>query len=165
MAIFHITQEMNFKKKFSPKNIRTVFWVLLVDFLPHGKRKFCNVQPRKKLRRAIQHKRRYFLNKEIVLLHDNAVHTAIKTQDFIRLGNTWSPSEQFRSSAQNHHLFLHLKTHLGDQRQVSQNDLVVVVVKLGKSWLYDTITTFFFTGFYKYYTSVDLWTIFHANFY
>ena len=68
----------------------TVFWdrqdVLLVEFLPQGtiiiSAVYCETL--KKLRRAIQNKRRGMLSATILLLHDNArPHSAAQTQDLI----------------------------------------------------------------------------------
>jgi len=68
----------------------TVFWdrqaVLLVEFLPQGtiiNSAVC-CETLKKLRRAIQNKRRGLLSATILLLHDNAgPHSAAQTQDLI----------------------------------------------------------------------------------
>jgi len=68
----------------------TVFWdrkgILLVDFLPEGSTinagVYCNTL--KKLRCAIQNKRRGMLSWGVVMIHDNArPHTAAATQNLI----------------------------------------------------------------------------------
>ena len=68
----------------------TIFWdrqgVLLVEFLPQGttinSAVYCETL--KKLRHAIQNKRRGMLSAAIHLLHDNAwLHSAAQTQDLI----------------------------------------------------------------------------------
>ena len=79
------------KQTFSTRNIMcTAFWdregVLLVEFLPPGatinSAVYCETL--KKLRRAIQNKRRGMLSDTIILLHDNALpHSAAQTQDLI----------------------------------------------------------------------------------
>jgi len=80
-----------FKQTFSIRKIMcTVFWdrqgVLLVEFLPQGttinSAVYCETL--KKLRRAIQNKRRGMLSATILLLHDNGrPHSAAHTQDLI----------------------------------------------------------------------------------
>ncbi|GFX08887.1 uncharacterized protein TNCV_2965981 [Trichonephila clavipes] len=68
------------------KMMCTVFWdrkgILLIDFLPRGETlnvdRYCETL--RKLRRAIQNKRRGMLNAGVVLLRDNArPHTARRT--------------------------------------------------------------------------------------
>ena len=79
-----------FKQTISRKNMCTVFWdrqgVLLVEVLPQGttinSAVYCETL--KKLRHAIQNKRRGMLSATILLLHDNArPHSAAQTQDLI----------------------------------------------------------------------------------
>jgi len=80
-----------FKQTFSTRKIMcTLFWdrqgVLLVEFLPQGttvnSAAYC--ESLKKLRHAVQNKRRGMLSATILLLHDNArPHSAAQTQDFI----------------------------------------------------------------------------------
>jgi len=80
-----------FKQTFSTRKIMcTVFWdrqgVLLVEFLSQGttinSAVYCEML--KKLRHAIQNKRRRMLSATILLLHDNArPHSAAQTQDLI----------------------------------------------------------------------------------
>ena len=82
---------LSFKQTISTrKNMCTVFWdrqgVLLVEFLPQGttinSAVYCETL--KKLRHAIQNKRRGMLSVTILLLHDNArQHSAAQTQDLI----------------------------------------------------------------------------------
>jgi hypothetical protein len=81
-----------FKQKISTRKITcTVFWdrqgVSLVEFLPKGTtiNSTACCETMKKLRRAIQNKRRGMLPRGLVLLHDNAgPHTAAQTQALIR---------------------------------------------------------------------------------
>jgi len=80
-----------FKQTFSTRKIMcTTFWdrqgVLLVEFLPQGttinSAVYCEML--KKLRRAIQNKRRGMLSSTILFLQDNArLHSAAQTQDLI----------------------------------------------------------------------------------
>ncbi|GFX27903.1 mariner Mos1 transposase [Trichonephila clavipes] len=77
----HISSPTRVKAKhiLTPRKIMcTVFWdskgILLIDFLPRGQTinaaGYCETL--RKLRRAIQNKRRGFLSKGVVFLHDNA---------------------------------------------------------------------------------------------
>jgi len=80
-----------FKQTFSTRKITcTVVWdrqgVLLVEFFPQGttinSAVYCETL--KKMRRAIQNKRRGMLSATILLLHDNArPHSVAQTQDLI----------------------------------------------------------------------------------
>jgi histone-lysine N-methyltransferase SETMAR len=125
--------------KFYAKELQimcTVFWdrkgVLLVDFLPQGSTinadVYCNTL--KKLRRAIQNKRRGMLSRDVVMIQDNACpHTAAATQNLI----TTFGWEQFDHppyspdlAPSDFHLFLHLKSFLAGQR--FHNDAVKEVV-------------------------------------
>jgi len=84
-------KKKKFKQMISTRKIMcTVFWdrqgVLLVEFLPQGtainSAVYCETL--KKLRHAIQNKRRGMLCATILLLHDNArPHSAAQTQDLI----------------------------------------------------------------------------------
>ena len=80
----------NFKQTISTRKIMcTVFWdgqgVLLVEFLPQGtiiNSVYCEML--KKLRHAVQNKRRGMLSATILLLHNNTrPHSAAQTQDLI----------------------------------------------------------------------------------
>ncbi|KAJ4428302.1 hypothetical protein ANN_24320 [Periplaneta americana] len=96
--------------------------VLLIEFLPRGetinRETYC--QTLKKLRRAIQNKRRGMLTDGVVLLHDNArPHTARNTQNLIsKFG--WEqidhPPYSPDMAPSDFHFFLHLKKFLGGQR-------------------------------------------------
>jgi len=86
-----LSKRKKFKQMFSTRKIIcTVFWdrqgVLLVEFLSQdttiNSAVYCEML--KKLRRAIQNKRRGMLSATILLLHDNArPHSAAQTQDLI----------------------------------------------------------------------------------
>ena len=122
----------NFKQTISTRKIMcTVFWdgqgVLLVEFLPQGtiiNSVYCEML--KKLRHAVQNKRRGMLSATILLLHNNTrPHCAAQTQDLIT---------SFRWEQMNHppyspdlaqsdfHLFLHLKKFLGGKRFDDDDD-------------------------------------------
>ena len=114
---------LEFKQASSVRKIMaTVFWdrkgILLIDFLECGLTinadAYCETV--RKLRRAIQNKRRGMLSSGIVLLHDNArPHTAARTAQLL---------QQFRCevfdhppyspdlAASDYHVFMHLKKWL-----------------------------------------------------
>ena len=106
-----------FKQTTSTRKIMcTVFWdrkgVLLVDFLPQGSTinagVYCDTL--KKLRRAIQNKRRGMFRRGVVMIHDNArPYTAATTQNLITFG--WEqfdhPPYSPELAANDFHLFLH----------------------------------------------------------
>jgi histone-lysine N-methyltransferase SETMAR len=116
-----------FKTSTSTKKIMTpVFWdrkgVLLVDFMPHGTTinaaAYCETL--KRLRRAIQNRRRGMLTCGVTLLHDNArPHTARPTQQLLQSFN-WEvldhPAHSPYVAPSDFHLFLHLKQHLAGQK-------------------------------------------------
>jgi len=115
-----------FKQTTSTRKIMcTMFWdrkvVLLVDFLPQGSTINAGVyyDTLKKLRRAIQNKRRSMLSQGVVMIHDNAhPHTAAAMQNLITIFG-WKQFEHPPYSpdlAPNFHLFLHLKSFLAGQR-------------------------------------------------
>ncbi|GBM45444.1 Mariner Mos1 transposase [Araneus ventricosus] len=114
------------RKKSSPKIMCTVFWerqgILLFELLPRGETinavRYCETL--RKLRCAIQNKRRGMLSQGIVLLHDNArPHSAGVTQNLIQQFG-W---EQFDHppfspdlAPSDYHLFLNLKRDFGERR-------------------------------------------------
>ena len=110
----------------------TVFWdrqgVPLVEFLLQGtiKSAVC-CETLKKLRRAIQSKRRGMLSATILLLHDNArSHSAAQTQDLItpfRWEQMDHPPYSRDLAPSDFHLFLHLKKFLGGKRFDDDDDL------------------------------------------
>ena len=141
-----------FKRTISSRKIMcTVFWdrkgVLLVDFMPPGTTINSDVycETLKKLRRAIQNKRRGMLSRGIVLIHDNArPHTATATQELL----TTFKWEQFDHppyspdlAPSDYHLFQHLKSFLGGQR--FHDDEVKEYVSM---WLKSQAANFFNDG-------------------
>jgi hypothetical protein len=96
--------------------------LLLVEFLPQGSTLIASVccDTLKKLRRAMQNKRRGMLSRDVVMLHVNArPHTAAATQDLIATFG-W---EQFDHppyspdlAPRDFHVFLPPKTFLGGRR-------------------------------------------------
>ena len=126
------------KKKFKQttstrKIVCTAFWdrkgVLLVDFLPQGSTinagVYCGTL--KKLRRAIQNKRRGLLSRGVVMIHENACpHTAAATQNlFTTFG--WEQFDHPHFSPDlapsDFHLFLHLKSFLAGRRFHDDNEV------------------------------------------
>lgn len=120
-------KKQKFKTTLSTRKIMcTVFWdrkgILLVDFLPRGDtinaERYCETL--RKLRRAIQNKRRGMLSEGIVLIHDNArPHAAGVTQNLLQEFG-W---EQFDHppyspdlAPSDYHLFLHMKRDFGGRR-------------------------------------------------
>jgi hypothetical protein len=88
----HINANKDISKTdhFNSKDDVHMFWdkrrFLLVEFLPQGSTINEGVyrDALKKLRRAIQNKRRGTLTRDDMMLHDNACpHTAVATQDLI----------------------------------------------------------------------------------
>ena len=81
----------------------------------------------KKLRRAIQNKRRGLLSTSILLLHDNArPHFAAQTQDLVtsfRWKQMDYPPYSPDLSPSDFHLFLHVKKFLGGKRFDGDDDL------------------------------------------
>ncbi|GBO21073.1 Mariner Mos1 transposase [Araneus ventricosus] len=126
-------QKQSFKTTLSAHEIMcTVFWdrqgILLVEFLPRGETinavRYCETL--RKLRLAIQNKRRGKLGQDIVLLHDNArPHSAGVTQNLIqRFG--WEqfdhPPYKYDLTPSDYHLFLNLKRDFGGRHFDSNDD-------------------------------------------
>jgi len=123
----------------------------LVEFLPQGttinSAVYCEML--KKLRHAIQNKRRGMLSATILLLHDNArLHSAALTQDLI-ISFTWEqmdhPPYSPDLAPSDYHLFLHLKKFLGGKRFDDDNDLKDAVQK----WLTSQVAAFYEEGIQK----------------
>ena len=108
------------------KIMATVFWdregVLLVDFLERGStinsERYCETM--KKLRRAIQNKRRGKLSSKVLFFHDNArPHTANRTRELLDHFE-WEvfdhPPYSPDLAPSDCHLFPNMKTWLATQR-------------------------------------------------
>lgn len=145
-----------FKQSYSDKKLMaTVFWdrkgMLLTEFMEPGttitSQTYCETL--KKLRRAIQNKRRGMLTSGVVLIHDNArPHTAARTRGLL---------EEFRWELFEHppyspdlapcdfHLFTKMKVWLGTQRFVVNEELMSGI----RIWLNDQAATFYDEGIQK----------------
>jgi len=103
----------------------------------------------KKLRRAIQNKRRGTLSATILLLHNNAwPHSAAQTQDLIT-SFKWEqmdhPPYSPDLAPSDYHLFLDPKKFLGGKRFGDDNDLKDAVQK----WLTSQVASFYVEGIQK----------------
>ena len=103
----------------------------------------------KKLRHAIQNKRRGMLSATILLLHDNArPHSAAQTQDLIT-SFKWEQMDHPLYSPilapSNYHLFLRLKKFLGGKWFDDDDDLKDAVQK----WLTSQVAAFYAEGIQK----------------
>lgn len=139
----------------SRKLMVTVFWdkdgVLLVDFMERGTTITADVycETLKKLRRAIQNKRRGKLSSGIILLHDNArPHTAAKTNEKIQ-DFRWElfdhPPYSPDLAPSDYFLFLHFKQWLGGQRFETEEGLKNAVV----NWFNSQAASFYAEGLKK----------------
>jgi histone-lysine N-methyltransferase SETMAR len=120
------------------KVMATVFWdrkgVLLVDFMAHGTiinaDRYCETL--KKLRRAIQNRRRGMLTKGVCLLHDNArphiTHQTVALLDQFGWDIITHPPYSPDLAPCDYHLFPKLKEHLAGRR-FSDDDEVKVAVQ------------------------------------
>ncbi|GFV84203.1 mariner Mos1 transposase [Trichonephila clavipes] len=112
-----------FKQTLSVRKVMcTVLWnrkgVLLTDFLPRDETvnvdHYCETL--RKLRRAIQNKRRGMLNASVVLLRDNARPHAARRTTAVLTEFGWELFDHFPYSsvlaASDFHIFLHLKKFL-----------------------------------------------------
>jgi histone-lysine N-methyltransferase SETMAR len=125
--------------------------VLLVEFLPQGSTinagVYCDTL--KKLRRAIQNKRRDMLSRGVVMLHGNArPHTAAAMQDLIATFGR----EQFDHlpyspylAPSDFHVFLHLKTSLGGRRFHDDNEVKEAI----NMWFTSHSASFYDAGIQK----------------
>ncbi|KAJ4426673.1 hypothetical protein ANN_26471 [Periplaneta americana] len=137
------------------KVMATVFWdrkgVLLLDFMPKGTtinaNRYCETL--RKLRRAIQNKRRGMLSRGVVLLHDNArPHTAASTRELLdQFG--WEifdhPPYSPELAPSDFHLFTKLKDFLGGTRFGSDEELKKTV----NTWLNELAAEEYNTGILK----------------
>jgi len=109
----------------------------------------------KKLRRAIQNKRRRMLTATILLLHDNArPHSAAQTQELITAFK-WEqmdhPPYSPDLAPSDYHLFLHLKKFLGGKRFDDDGDLKNAVQK----WITWQAAAFYEEGIQKFVPRYD----------
>ncbi|KAL4126639.1 hypothetical protein QTP88_010851 [Uroleucon formosanum] len=116
-----------FKTTISAKKIMApVFWdnkdIILIEYLPQGETinaaRYCKTL--KKLRRAIQNKRRGLLTSGVCLLHDNArPHTANVTKQLLDSFG-WDvlnhPPYSPDLASSDYHLFTFLKKHMGGKK-------------------------------------------------
>ena len=105
-----------------------------------------NCETLKKLRHAIQNKRRAILSATILLLHDNTwPHSAAQTQDLIT-SFRWEQMDHPPYSPDlvpsDFHLFLHQNKSLGGKRFDDDNDLKDAVQK----WLTSQAAAFYEEG-------------------
>ena len=149
------------KKKFKQtlsvqKVMCTVFWdrkgILLIDFLPRGETvnadHYCETL--RKLRRAIQNKRRGMLTAGVVLLHDNArPHTARRTAAVLTEFG-WElfdhPPYSPDLAPSDFHVFLHLKKFLSyGERFGNDEELKTSVTR----WFHSQAAEFYDSGIQK----------------
>lgn len=144
------------RQTFSTKKLMaTVFWdrkdVLLVEFMERGTTINSTVycETLKKLRRAIQNKRRGMLTAGIVFVHDNArPHTAVRTRELLdQFG--WDvfdhPPYSPDLAPSDYHLFPNMKKWLGSQRFMNDNELKAGV----NGWLSAQAAEFYASGIEK----------------
>jgi histone-lysine N-methyltransferase SETMAR len=133
----------------------TLFWdrkrVLLVEFLPQGSTinagVYCDTL--KKLRRAIQNKRRGMFSWGVVILHDNArPHTATTTQDLIATFG-WQqfdhPPYSPDLAPSDFNMFLHLKTFLSGRRFHDGDEVKEAI----NTWFASQAASFYDAGIQK----------------
>ncbi|KAJ4440986.1 hypothetical protein ANN_10835 [Periplaneta americana] len=134
----------------------TVFWdrkgILLIDFLPRGETvnadRYCETL--RKLRRAIQNKRRGMLTAGVVLLHDNACpHTARRTAAVLTEFG-WElfdhPPYSPDLAPSNFHVFLHLKKFLSSGERFGNDKELKTSVTC---WFHSQAAEFYDRGIQK----------------
>lgn len=145
-----------FKTTISAKKIMaSVFWdhkgIILIEFLPQGETinasRYCETL--KKLRRAIQNKRRGLLQKGVCLLHDNArPHTANATKQLLESFG-WDvlnhPAHSPDQAPSDYHLFTSLKMHMGGKKFSTDEEVKGGVNK----WAKEVAAEFFDQGIKK----------------
>lgn len=150
------TKPTKARQTFSARKVMaTVFWdakgVLLVDFMERGttinSEVYCETL--KRLRRAIQNKRRGMLTSGVVLLHDNArPHTARKTGELLERFN-WDifshPPYSPDLAPSDFHLFPCMKRWLASQRFENDDELKNAVT----GWLNSQAAEFYAEGISK----------------
>ncbi|GBM79213.1 Histone-lysine N-methyltransferase SETMAR [Araneus ventricosus] len=114
----------------------TVFWdaqgILLIEFMTRGTTINSEVYCRmlKKLKRAIQNKRRGLLSSGVVLLHDNArPRTAVRTGEVCSNSNGMC----FNILPSDFHVFTEMKKWLGEQHFADDEELKNAVTHWLKS--------------------------------
>ncbi|CAF4888914.1 unnamed protein product [Pieris macdunnoughi] len=144
------------QEKSAGKVMATVFWdrkgVLLIDFMPRGATinadRYCETL--RKLRRAIQNKRRVMLTKGVRLHHDNArPHVANKTTSIITEFG-WDvldhPPYSPDVAPSDFHMFPSLKKHLGGMKFANDEEVHEAVISLLReaagSWFEEGIQKF-----------------------
>lgn len=152
----HSPKTKKFKTLISAKKIMaSVFWdrrgVLLVDFMPQGKTVTADAycETLRRLRRAIQNKRRGMLTRGICLLHDNArPHTARVTSALL---GSWKwdvldhPPHSPDLAPSDFHLFLHLKQYLAGKKFDDDDEVKEEVM----TWFKGLGADFYDTGIQK----------------
>ncbi|KAJ4447710.1 hypothetical protein ANN_09718 [Periplaneta americana] len=146
-----------FKQTLSVRKVMcTVFWdkkgILLIDFLPRGETVNADRyrETLRKLRRAIQNKRRGMLTAGVVLLHDNArPHTARRTAAILTEFG-WELFEHSPYSpdlaSSDFHVFLHLKKFLfSGERFGNDEELKTSVTR----WFHSQAAEFYDRGIQK----------------
>jgi histone-lysine N-methyltransferase SETMAR len=134
------------------KLMATVFWdtkgVLMVDFMLQGTTITSEVycETLKKLRRAIQNKRRRMLSSCVVLLHDNVrLHTAGRTRTLLEQFK-WElfdhPPYSPDLAPSDYHLFMHIKNWFQSQPFNNNEELKADV----ETWLSSMAADFFEQG-------------------
>ncbi|GFX41140.1 mariner Mos1 transposase [Trichonephila clavipes] len=133
----------------------TVFWdvqgILLIEFMKRGTTINSEVYCRtlKKLKRAIQNKRRGLLSSGVVLLHDNAPpHTAVRTREVLRKFK-WDvfkhPPYSPNLAPSDYHLFTTMKKWLGGKHFADDEELKNAVTH----WFKSQAPTFYAEGIGK----------------
>ncbi|KAJ4427740.1 hypothetical protein ANN_25393 [Periplaneta americana] len=148
---------MKFKQTLSVRKVMcTVFWdrkgILLIDFLPRGESVNADLycETLRKLRRAIQNKRRGMLTAGVVLLHDNArPHTARCTAAVLTEFG-WDlldhPPYSPDLAPSDFHVFLHLKKFLSSgERFGNDEELKTSVTR----WFHSQAAEFYDRGIQK----------------
>lgn len=147
---------VKFKQTLSAKKVMAcVFWdrrgVLLVDYIPYGQtvnsEVYCNQL--KKLKRAIQNRRRGLLSRGVVFLQDNArPHTSRVTSSLLEQFG-WEvlphPPHSPDLAPSDFHLFLTLKNYLGGRRFLDDELLKEDV----SNWFNNLAATFYEEGILK----------------
>ncbi|KAJ4452219.1 hypothetical protein ANN_03737 [Periplaneta americana] len=146
-----------FKQTLSVRKVMcTVFWdrkgILLIDFLPRGETvnadHYCETL--RKLRRAIQNKRRGMLIAEVVLLHDNArPHTARRTAAALTEFG-WElfdhPPYSPDLAPSDFHVFLHLRKFLSSGEHFGNDEELKTSVT---RWFHSQAAEFYDRGIQK----------------